>query len=245
MTRKDLREKRKEICDYYVKHKKEITSLGALAKQFGVSLTTIYNAFSEYNIKFDKPSKTRPTTERNLQIVDMYLNTDKTLSEIGESFGISKQRVEQIIKATKTENRLSRIFFPYNSTDIIYDGIRLWMNQNKVSKANLVGLMKDRSYSASYLSSVLRGTITANKPLIDEFLRITKLPYDFCFRITKEAEGLTAKWLINSDGYYPFCSNCSYACEREVHDLDEKLENITVCPNCGAKMSMIGEKSKK
>ena len=236
MTRQDLREKRKEICDYYLSHKNEISSLGSLAEKFNVSLTTIYNAFDENDIKFEKIPKNRPTTERNQKVIEMYSNTNKTLSEIGKEFGISKQRVEQIIKANGIENRINRVAQHYSSSEIIYDGIRLWMKKNNVSKANLVGLMQNRKYSASYLSSVLRGNIYINKPLIDEFLRITKLPYDFCFRVTKETEGLTAKWLINSDGYYPNCSNCSYEPLREISDFDEDLENLTVCPNCGAKI---------
>lgn len=42
-----------------------------------------------------------------------------------------------------------------------------------------------------------------------------------------------ATWLICSDGYYPFCSNCLY--EPEPPRLHE--DNRTpYCPNCGYKM---------
>ena len=38
----------------------------------------------------------------------------------------------------------------------------------------------------------------------------------------------TAKWLINSDGYYPYCSRC----------MNEPPSGILTkyCPECGAKM---------
>lgn len=37
----------------------------------------------------------------------------------------------------------------------------------------------------------------------------------------------TGKWLINSDGYYPYCSQCKY----------EPKEMTRYCPNCGVEMN--------
>lgn len=39
-----------------------------------------------------------------------------------------------------------------------------------------------------------------------------------------------AKWVISSDGYYPYCSNCYY----EPQNNNKKLSDI--CPECGAIM---------
>ena len=36
------------------------------------------------------------------------------------------------------------------------------------------------------------------------------------------------RWLINSDGYYPYCSECK--CEPDGRKMSKH------CPNCGAKM---------
>lgn len=48
-----------------------------------------------------------------------------------------------------------------------------------------------------------------------------------------QPEQKTARWLINSDGYYPYCS----ACKGEP-----KNNTMTdFCPKCGAKMVHIGE----
>ena len=41
--------------------------------------------------------------------------------------------------------------------------------------------------------------------------------------VTKQAE-----WKINSDGYYPYCSNCK--------NEPPGREMTVFCPNCGAKM---------
>jgi hypothetical protein len=43
------------------------------------------------------------------------------------------------------------------------------------------------------------------------------------------AEVIHAKWIINSDGYYPYCSNCK-------NEPDYGIMSY-YCPICGAKMS--------
>lgn len=42
-----------------------------------------------------------------------------------------------------------------------------------------------------------------------------------------------AHWEIDSDGYYPYCSECRYEPERPVISLDNRTP---YCPNCGAEM---------
>ena len=45
-------------------------------------------------------------------------------------------------------------------------------------------------------------------------------------RWSDENSGPLAKWEINSDGYYPYCSDCGF-----------EPEKISLyCPNCGKKM---------
>ena len=41
-------------------------------------------------------------------------------------------------------------------------------------------------------------------------------------------EIIHAKWIINSDGYYPYCSNCK--------EIPEYGVMSKYCPECGAKM---------
>ena len=49
----------------------------------------------------------------------------------------------------------------------------------------------------------------------------------------------TGQWLINSDGYYPYCSMC--------HNEPENGKMTDYCPNCGAHMKeeKINENNKK
>ena len=42
-----------------------------------------------------------------------------------------------------------------------------------------------------------------------------------------------AKWIVSSDGYYPYCSKCGYRPDREKLERGE-LDN---CPNCGRTMT--------
>lgn len=42
------------------------------------------------------------------------------------------------------------------------------------------------------------------------------------------AEVIHAKWIINSDGYYPYCSNC-----KEIPECGVMSK---YCPECGARM---------
>ena len=81
-----------------------------------------------------------------------------------------------------------------------------------------------------------------------EALRLTKqteFPFDNCFpywqfsKCIKEAPAADVesvrhgKWLINSDGYYPYCSECK----------EEPKSGIMTnyCPNCGAKLDLNGK----
>ena len=40
-------------------------------------------------------------------------------------------------------------------------------------------------------------------------------------------------WIIDCDGYYPYCSLCRYEPERTASYSDNRTP---YCPNCGAKM---------
>lgn len=41
-----------------------------------------------------------------------------------------------------------------------------------------------------------------------------------------------ARWEINCDGYYPYCTNCAYEPPR----VSGKDMRTLYCPNCGVKM---------
>lgn len=49
-----------------------------------------------------------------------------------------------------------------------------------------------------------------------------------------ESEKKTAEWRINCDGYYPYCSECSY----EPPYVSGRDMRTPYCPNCGSKMRL-------
>jgi hypothetical protein len=64
----------------------------------------------------------------------------------------------------------------------------------------------------------------------DELIRALQYDreqYEKGYQDGKTAMKKTGKWLINSDGYYPYCSQCKY----------EPKEMTRYCPNCGTEMS--------
>lgn len=44
-----------------------------------------------------------------------------------------------------------------------------------------------------------------------------------------------AKWIISSDGYYPYCSNCGYEPEAPKIHSDNRTP---FCPQCGESMTV-------
>lgn len=61
-------------------------------------------------------------------------------------------------------------------------------------------------------------------------LQVVKEYLDSCFEIVNAdiKPVRHGKWLINSDGYYPYCSECKN--EPDGRKMSKH------CPNCGAKM---------
>lgn len=64
----------------------------------------------------------------------------------------------------------------------------------------------------------------------DELIRALQYDreqYEKGYQDGKAAMKKTGKWLINSDGYYPYCSQCKY----------EPKKMTRYCPNCGVEMN--------
>ena len=57
--------------------------------------------------------------------------------------------------------------------------------------------------------------------------------YEDGYRDGKENSVSEAVWIINPDGYYPYCNHCYYEPERPSTNKDNRTP---YCPNCGFKM---------
>lgn len=116
------------------------------------------------------------------QMLDMK-NDGKTYQEIADAFGISKQRVHQLLGTGD-----ARYFRYVKKTTCIYKGIRKYMNDNKVSVAELVrrvyGYYHPKLFST--MVSKLRGSSDIQKRYIDKILEATGLTYEVAFELESE-----------------------------------------------------------
>ena len=108
----------------------------------------------------------------------------KTYQEIGDMFGISKQRVFQMIGGSSSPK-----YFRHITADCcIFNGIRKYMNDNKVSCMEMTrrihGDTGPRYYQ--YTKSKLNGNTELTKKYIDKLLEITGLTYEVAFQLESE-----------------------------------------------------------
>lgn len=78
--------------DEYILKNKDSIDVNELVEKFGLSVPTVYRHLSILNVK---PSKNRNNQRR--EEFKALKDEGKTYQEIGNIYGISRQRVEQII----------------------------------------------------------------------------------------------------------------------------------------------------
>lgn len=123
-----------------------------------------------------KTIKTMPAKERAAMMCK--LNEEgKSYNEIAAIYGISKQRVYQILR--KGDKR----YFRYISKrSVKYTGLRNWMNTNKISFNELVtrvfGYYHSEHYKRLYW---YLNSERLTMPLIKKILEITGLTFEECF----------------------------------------------------------------
>lgn len=101
-----------------------------------------------------------------------------THSQIAKKYGISRQRVAQVCgKYTPTS------FIAITEEQCVYPKWRAWMNDNKVSRAELIRRMGNVASEKSFerLSSYMRGVNHPTKATIDKLLAATGLTYEELF----------------------------------------------------------------
>ncbi len=118
--------------------------------------------------------ETQEREERKKQMIR--LNQDgASYQQIADEFGISKQRVAQIIGGTK-----EHLFRFFSKERCIYSGLRKWLNDNKVSVCELTRRLYGNSNGKSVIRTreKLKGKTELTKTYIDKLLKITGLTYE-------------------------------------------------------------------
>lgn len=103
----------------------------------------------------------------------------KTYKEIAQMYGVSYQAVQQ-----SCARHTPHLFKPYNDKQVVYAGLRNWMNSNKISRAELIrrmGLIPHGTEMAR-CGDYLRGDVDLKKKTIDKLLEVTGLTYEDAFR---------------------------------------------------------------
>lgn len=114
-------------------------------------------------------------------------NAGMTLREIAAKHGLSYQRVHQIIGGS-TKN-IKNWFKEIPSEECIYPNIRKWMNNNRITYAELSRRLWGQSHPAYYcrLHKYLLGASSLPKRVIDKLIEVTGLTYEELFTEEKNA----------------------------------------------------------
>ena len=125
-------------------------------------------------------AKRRFTPELKQHMLKLHNEDNMTFAEIGRHYGVSKQRIHQMIGKSSVYH-----FKPIPPTSCVFKGIRDWMNENYISKAELCRrLYTDRSPSNYCRMRVhLLGKNDMRKYDVDRYLKVTGLTYEVAFAI--------------------------------------------------------------
>lgn len=101
-----------------------------------------------------------------------------TYKKIAETLGYSASYINQVCGFTN-HHRFQHI----TEDGCIYPGLRKWMNDNMVSRTELVRRMYKTPFpnTVKSLSAYMRGDYEPPKSVIDDILRVTGLTYEQCF----------------------------------------------------------------
>lgn len=116
--------------------------------------------------------------EREAEMMEMR-RAGASYTEIAERFGLSKQRVYQIVGV-----RNKAYFKPITQAQCVYPYLRKWMNDNEVSVAELCRRMRGNAAGTnlSEVGHILTGKGKCmQKKTIDKLIKATGLKYEKLF----------------------------------------------------------------
>lgn len=99
-----------------------------------------------------------------------------TAADIAKKYGVSRQAVHQAVGRYDP-----RAFVMVRREQCVYPKWREWMNEHKVSKAELLRRMGFGGCASTNLSRYMRGKGYPNKEYIDRLIRATGLAYEQLF----------------------------------------------------------------
>lgn len=116
---------------------------------------------------------------KTVQMIELRLS-GKSYEEIGKLFGVSKQRVFQLIGGNeKCRRKVDEVA----NQKIKYVGLRNWMRDNGVSIARLTRLIYGHGNASTQTNTRLKiyGELEMPKSFIDKLIKITGLSYERLF----------------------------------------------------------------
>ena len=110
------------------------------------------------------------TKEEKMDAFTMRLN-GYTLQEIGDKYGLTRERIRKMFASITTESGISR-------KNYIYPNISDWMIDNDVKQSDL---SKKLGCAQNTISSYLTGKREPTFSFINLILELTKMPYEVAF----------------------------------------------------------------
>ena len=110
------------------------------------------------------------TREEKIDAFTMRLD-GYTLQEIGDKYGLTRERIRKMFAQVTTESGISR-------KNYIYPNISDWMIDNNVKQSDL---SKKLGCAQNTLSSYLTGKKSPSFAFINLMLKLTKMPYEVAF----------------------------------------------------------------
>ena len=102
----------------------------------------------------------------------------RTYEEIAKHFGVSRQRVFQIVGGTNPYH-----FVGVTDEQCVYPTIRKWMNDNKISRNEVTRMIYGNILPNNYRRTMCRlaGRTEIGKDFIDKILELTGFTYEEAF----------------------------------------------------------------
>lgn len=187
MTRAESKLKKEKIANY-IHSLNEPYTIAEISRHFDVSLNLVKQAIIEYGVKKQERSYNKPMKDRDAKIIKDYEN-GKTLQDIGDTYGISKQRVYQVLLREGKINHNKNRFKPHTKGDIVFSGLREYLNENELTDAEFSEVLSKKlgvGVTPTKLNSILQNYYYINYKTIVAILEITGLDFETCFNIDWE-----------------------------------------------------------